>query len=295
VQADPVDVPLKWAQLAVERLRGTLLVVGASDVGKSTFSRYLYGRLCAGSVRTAFLDGDPGQSTLWPPTTITLAIGRAGETVFPPQGRTLHWFVGATTPRGHMLPLLVGAARLVQAAYEAGAEAVVYDTSGLIGPVEGGLTLKLAKVDLLRPSAVFAIQRRGELERLLVPLRRSRRVRPIDLQPSGAARQKSTPERQAHRADQFASYFRSGRLVEIEWSKMAVLPSPGFAPNRLVALEDADGFVLGLGIVLDHDVRARRVTLHTPLASLDGLDTLHLADVVVAPGTFRDQHLGVSR
>jgi hypothetical protein len=37
------------------------------------------------------------------------------------------------------------------------------------------------------------------------------------------------------------------------------------------------------------------VTLHTPLASLDGLDTLHLADVVVAPGTFRDQHLGVSR
>jgi polynucleotide 5'-kinase involved in rRNA processing len=172
---------------------------------------------------------------------------------------------------------------------------VIYDTSGLINPAEGGLALKLAKVDLLRPSAVFAIQRRGELERLLVPLRRSRRARVIDLQPSGATRRKSTTERQAHRAAQFAFYFRSGRLVEIEWPKMAVLPGPGFAPDRLVALEDADGFVLGLGIVLDHDVRARRVTLHTPLASLDGVDALRLADVVLAPETFRDQHLGVSR
>jgi len=291
VQADPVDVPRAWAQLAVERLRGTLLVVGAPDVGKSTFSRYLYGRLCAGSVRAAFLDGDPGQSVLGPPTTMTLALGRGGDAVFPPKGQGFRSFVGAVSPRGHMLPLLAGAARLVQAAYEAGAEAVTYDTSGLIDPDRGGLTLKMSKVDLLRPSTVFAIQRGHELEPLLVPLRRSQRTRVVDLEASVAARRRDTSRRQLHRASQFARYFDLARPVEVEWGRMAVLPSPRFLPNRLVALEGADGFVLGLGIVLDHDVGARQVTLHTPLPSLDGVDALRLGDVVVDPETFRDQRL----
>jgi polynucleotide 5'-hydroxyl-kinase GRC3/NOL9 len=293
VQADPVDVPRAWAQLAVERLRGTLLVVGAPDVGKSTFSRYLYGRLCAGSVRTAFLDGDPGQSVLGPPTTMTLALGQEGDAVFPPKGQTFRSFVGAVSPRGHMLPLLAGAARLVQAAYEAGAEVVIYDTSGLIDPGRGGLTLKMSKVDLLRPSTVFAIQRGHELEPLLVPLRRSQRTRVVDLRASVATRRRDTSRRQSHRASQFAGYFGLARPVEVEWGRMAVLPSPRFSPNRLAALESVDGFVLGLGIVLDHDVSARRVTLHTPLPSLDGVDALRLGDVVVDPETFRDRRLEV--
>jgi polynucleotide 5'-hydroxyl-kinase GRC3/NOL9 len=295
VQDDLVDVPGTWAQLAVERLGGTLLVVGAPDVGKSTFARYLYGRLCGAAVRAAFLDGDPGQSALGPPTTMTLAFGEAGDVCFPPQGQAYRSFVGAVTPQGHTFPLLVGAARLVQAARAAGADAVIYDSSGLVDLAAGGVALKQVLVDLLRPSAVVAIQRGRELESLLAPLRRSQQVQVVDLRPSSAARRRDTSERRAYRAAQFAAYFRSGQSVEVDWSRMLVLPTPGFAPNRLVALENRDGFVLGLGIVLDRDAKARRVMLHTPLGSLYGVDTLRLGDVVVDLETFRDQHLGVSR
>jgi polynucleotide 5'-hydroxyl-kinase GRC3/NOL9 len=291
VDVDRVDVPRAWAQLAVARLRGTLLVVGAPNVGKSTFARYLYGRLCAAPVRTAFLDGDPGQSTLGPPATITVALGRDRDTGFPPGGRVFRSLVGAVTPRGHLLSLLVGAARLAQAAREAGAEAIVYDTCGLVDPAQGGLALKLAVIDLLRPSTVFAIQQRTELESLLVPLRRSQRVRVIDLRPAEAAVRRDLGARQAHRAVQFARYFGSAQEMQVEWGRLAVLPSPRFSRHRLVALEDVDGFVVGLGIVLDCDVRSRRVTLYTPLSALDEVDALRLGDLIVEPGTFRDQFL----
>lgn len=284
------ELPPAWSQLTLSGLRGTLLVLGAPDVGKSTFARYLYRRLSAETPAVAYLDGDPGQSALGPPTTMTLALGLDEES-----GRRWHRFVGATSPRGplRVLPVLVGAARLIQAAHEAGATTVIYDTSGLVDPAQGGAALKLAQVDPLRvqPAAVFAIQHSYELEALLVPLRRSRRTRIVDLRPAAAARPRQRTDRQAYRARQFARYFATARSLAVNWKVLAVLPAPQFLPNRLVALEDAGGFTLGLGLVRDHDPRAGLVTLFTPLRSTAGVDTLHLGDLTLDPETFRDQPL----
>jgi polynucleotide 5'-hydroxyl-kinase GRC3/NOL9 len=236
----------------------------------------------------AYLDGDPGQSTLGPPTTMTLALGTDGAS-FPPAGQAWRWFVGAVSPRGHMLPLLAGAARLIQAAYDAGTEVVVYDTTGMINPEHGGMALKLAKVDLLRPAAVFAIQRGYEIESLLVALRRSRRVRVIDLRSCPAVQRRDVPARQKHRAAQFARYFAGARSLTVDWGQLAVLPSFHFAVDRLLALEDVDGFALGLGIVKAFAPGKREAVLYTPLPSLDGVDALRIGDVLVDPRTFQDR------
>jgi polynucleotide 5'-kinase involved in rRNA processing len=69
-----IDIPRQWEQLILTRLHGVLLVIGAPDVGKSTFAQYLFQRLCAESDCAAYLDGDPGQSRLGPPTTMTVAV-----------------------------------------------------------------------------------------------------------------------------------------------------------------------------------------------------------------------------
>jgi polynucleotide 5'-hydroxyl-kinase GRC3/NOL9 len=283
------DIPRAWSHLELARLRGTLMVIGAPDTGKSTFAQYLYRQLCAESRRAAFLDGDPGQSMLGPPTTMSLAFGTSGDIAFPPQGKTWRSFVGAVTPRGHMLPVLVGAARLVQVAQAYGVDAIVYDTSGLVSPTEGGLNLKLSKIDLLRPSVVFAIQCEQELEPLLTPLRRSRRVRVVDLRPSPSIQPRNTLTRQAYRASQFAQYFRAARPLTADWERLAVVPSPTFVFHRLAALEDADGFTLGLGIVQVADLHKTQVELFSPLKTLEGVDTLRLGDLTLDPQTFRDQ------
>ncbi|MCX6029221.1 MAG: Clp1/GlmU family protein, partial [Chloroflexi bacterium] len=150
-----IDIASSWHHLPAADLAGVILIVGAPDTGKSTLARYLYDRLTAAGRRVALLDGDPGQSTLGPPATMTLAMGEIaplspqpwgeldspqpwgeldssqpwwerdssqpwGELDSPRRrgagGAAHRWFVGATSPRGHMLPVLVGAGRLVEAA-----------------------------------------------------------------------------------------------------------------------------------------------------------------------------------
>jgi polynucleotide 5'-hydroxyl-kinase GRC3/NOL9 len=300
-----IDVPLSWQELDTADLSGVILVVGAPDTGKSTFARYLHTRLSAEGQRVALLDGDPGQSTLGPPATMTLAMdeivevtptdmgvrGTSQNTDYFRTGPTWRWFVGAVSPRGHMLSIVVGAARLVEAAREAGAEVIIYDTSGLVDPTQGGLSLKLAKIDLLCPAAVVAIQRADELEPLLAPLRRSRRTRLFELAPSPAVIPRDQEARRAHRAAQFGRYFAGAHLLSVEFGRLAVLPEPNFAFGQLVALEDAAGFTLDLGIVRQVDLKAGQMTLLTPLTSFADVDALHLGDLTVDPWTWRDQPL----
>jgi polynucleotide 5'-hydroxyl-kinase GRC3/NOL9 len=286
-----VEIPPAWERITLSALSGALLIVGAPDTGKSTFARYLYRRLCACHERVAFVDGDVGQATLGPPTTMTLALGEAGDDGFPPAGPRYRTFVGDVSPRGHMLPTVVGAHRLVRKARQEGATVVVFDTTGLVDPAQGGGELKRAKVGLLRPTVVVGIQRRSELEHLLVPLRRSRRTRVIDLPASRAARRREVPVRQGHRAARFRLYFEGAHPLQVAWRRLAVIPAPVFIPHRLVALEDSAGFTLALGIVTASDPARNTITLYTPLPSLTGVDAVHLGDLALDPRTFCESRL----
>ena len=267
------------------------MVIGAPDVGKSTFAEYLFHEVRRAAGQAAFLDGDPGQSRLGPPTTMTLVFGASGELDFPPDARLWHWFVGSTSPSGHMLPVLVGAARLVEAARGAGADRIIYDTSGLVDPALGGLALKLAKIDLLRPALVVGIQNESELEPLLVPLRHRSGLRVISLPASPQVHKRDLIQRRAYRASQFSAYFRSATGFSLEWTRYAVHPFPRFSMNRLVALEDRRGFTLGLGIVRAIDRSLRKVKLFTPLKTLEKVDALRLGDVTIDTHTFRDAQI----
>jgi polynucleotide 5'-kinase involved in rRNA processing len=183
---------------------------------------------------------------------------------------------------------LVGAARLVEAANELGVDVIIYDTSGLVDPGQGGTALKLAKIDLLRPEAVFAIQAGDELESLLIPLRRSRRSRVVDLSASPDARRRDVPTRQAYRADQFANYFRNARLLSINWANLPIFPAPRFAIDCLVSCDDAEGFVRELGVVQEIDRKMHMIRLLTPLISIDGVASIRLGDLTLDRSNFRD-------
>jgi polynucleotide 5'-hydroxyl-kinase GRC3/NOL9 len=300
------EIPNTWRQLDLADLQGVLLVAGAPDVGKSTFARYLFHRLVemvgklhesdpatqtSRRVKPAFLDGDPGQSFLGPPATLTLSFSlpEAGELPGPADAR--RYFVGSTSPHGHMLSILVGAARLCSLAFAGGASWVVYDSCGLIGASQGGLALKSAEIDLLRPAAIFAIQREQELEPLLMPLRRSRRLRIITLKPAESAHKRGTPNRQAHRQAQFSRYFTKSCTLEVDWTKTAVFPFPRFSLGRLVAFEDRAGFTIGLGITRQIDRAWRKVVLQATLGSLNGVNAIRLGDLILDPDTFQDMRI----
>jgi polynucleotide 5'-hydroxyl-kinase GRC3/NOL9 len=286
-----MNVPTAWEKIEVGSLKGILMVLGEPDVGKSTFSEYLYRRLCGMLSRVAYLDGDPGQSILGPPCTMTLAMAAEGDDSFPPRGKVWRSFVGSTSPRGHMLPILIGAARLTGIARQEGAEAIIYDTTGFVNPVGGGILLKLGKIDLLRPQHLVAIQRAEEMEPLLTPLRRSHRTSILEIPSSPSAQRIGAPNRRAHRAAQYSRYFSKMNRLQVKWDGMAVFPAPAFQPDRLVAMEDVDGFAIGLGVVEQVDPESSEVTILTPLDSMKHVNALRMGNVAVDVQSFQDWQL----
>lgn len=286
-----IEVPPAWEQLNLDNLAdkvaAVVFVAGGTDTGKSTLARYLYGRLGAGGRRVAYVDGDPGQSTLGPPTTLTVGV-RGEDGAYPPSGETARWFVGATSPRRHMLPLLAGATRLLRAARAAGADVILYDSSGLIDRAQGGAALKRALVDVLQPALVLAIQKEEELESLLVPWRRLPSLEVVELAPVSAVRERDGTDRRAYRARRFAAYFEVARPLTLEPPRYAVLPRLHFRRHQVLALRDAEGMTQALGVVLEDDREAQQLTVLTPLDTADGVTTLETGDLLLDPETFGD-------
>ena len=85
--------------------------------------------------------------------------------------------------------------------------------------------------------------------------------------------------------------FTTSFQLPLRWPQFAVLPAPRFSLHRLVAMEDTDGFTIGLGIVTQIDRIYQQVMLYTPVTSLDAVDMIRLGDVSVDPETFEDQPL----
>ncbi len=284
-----IHIPSDWEKIDIPQLSGISMIVGGPDVGKSTLTLYLYSRLREVFPRLGYLDGDPGQCGLGPPGCMTLAFDGQGQEAFPPDGKSWKVFTGSTSPRGHMVQFLSATYRLTRAALQEGAQAIVCDTSGFVSPSGGGTTLKWAKIELLRPKTLIAIQREEELEPLLAPLRRSRRMRMIVIPPSPEAVRRDAAARRAHRTEKYREYFAGAGPLRVRWTRLAVFPGPSFEPGRLVALEDEDGFTAGLGVVQEVERESQGLVLLSPLKSLKNVEALRVGDLLVDPVTFSDR------
>ncbi len=280
-----IEVPAAWAEVPWETLRGVMMVVGAVDTGKTTLVRYVWQRL-AHTRSVALVDADVGQSILGPPTTQTLRLASPDEpTSFPPRGRFARWFVGAVSPRGHMLPTVVGVFRLVDRARMWGAERILVDTTGMIHPYVGGVALKWAHFDLIRPRVVVALQREGELEPLIGPWRRSRRFRLIELPVSSAAHPRSRESRIAWRQYRFRLYFQRAREVSVSLNRFPLLGQSRLGPGRLVGFLDRSGFLVALGVV--REISEEDMRVWTPLRTLERVDAIRVGSIFLDEN-FRD-------
>lgn len=279
-------IPQSWRRLDLTRLQGTLVILGDVDAGKTTFARYLFLELSRLGRRVAYLDGDVGQSTLGLPATMTVALSdQDGTPAFPPSGRRAVFFVGAVSPRGHMLPVIVGAHKLQTWAQRQGAQVVVMDTTGMIDQASGGGALKQWKIELLQPTTLFALARGAELEHILWPLRRRQDLRVHELGIAQEVREKTREARIAHRVERFRHYLSGAGLLSVSLNRLPVAGLGGAVWGRLAAFQDRAGFALGLGVVQNLDLRQRTLSVRTPLSNLDGVAGLHMGTLRLDPAS----------
>lgn len=229
------------------------VLVGGLDSGKSTLSRALaLAALQAGRV-VAYLDADLGQKTVGPPTAVTLRIVRTEDDLDPEslwRGDAFS-FVGATSPQGQLLPLVVGTGRLLARAGEEGADLVVVDTGGLVSGVYGQL-LNYHLIELVRPDVVIGLQRGEELEPLLGIVKRFFSCEVVALPVPPEVHPTSVEERAQRREGALRSYFteplRRWRVKPTVF--MPALPTmfeQDQLDRMLVGLADGEGEYFGIG------------------------------------------------
>ncbi len=127
------------------------------------------------------------------------------------------YFVGATTPAGHMLESAVGARKMVDAALGLGAKLVAVDTTGMVeGPL--GRKLKTYKTDLVRPDYLIGIQRKREIEPLLHPFAKVSSVRVRRVSSTSEAQRKPVQFRAAKRQLSFYKHFYEapGHIIHLD-------------------------------------------------------------------------------
>jgi polynucleotide 5'-kinase involved in rRNA processing len=162
--------------------------------------------------------------------------------------------------------LLDGLGRLQKLAHAAHATAVVVDTTGMIAEQIGGGGLKAQKIELLQPHTVIALQREGELDHILVPLKTTPRINIYEFNPVESVVRKSPEERARRRRARFLRYFQSAVQQQIPTDALPVYGQSQPTTMSLMAFQDKLGFALALGVV--SSISTENMEILTPLSDL---------------------------
>ena len=230
-----------WQKLAsqIVKPQQIVLVIGATDTGKSTFCRFLVDHALASGFKVACVDADIGQSRIGPPTTIGMKSFTPDEKSeltadahqpnpepisdsHPLQGRDEQnraekrvgfdgsadrlYFVGDVSSRGHLLGILTGIRLMVDSTRETEADVVVIDTTGYIQDPPA-VVLKKHKIELIRPNHLVCIGRSAELDQITACYTQQAWLNIHYLPPHPNVRSKSRHARSQYRKEQFDTYF----------------------------------------------------------------------------------------
>ncbi|HSF30121.1 MAG TPA: Clp1/GlmU family protein [Candidatus Tectomicrobia bacterium] len=220
-----IDQP-SWhtALEALQRAR-TILLLGATDTGKTTFLTWAANALRVQGRRIAIVDADVGQSSLGPPTTIGLGVVAQPFHSLQELTPAALYFVGSTSPRGHLVPVIVGTKRMVERAQRSEVDQVMIDTCGFIS-AGGGWALKHYQIDLVHPDVVVCLQRAHECEGILLAFRYCQRPRILRLPASQACQRRTIAERRLHRERALQRYFAKPKIVTLVWDKLNLIDAP---------------------------------------------------------------------
>ncbi|MBW3593942.1 MAG: hypothetical protein KY391_00065 [Actinobacteria bacterium] len=273
---------------AYERLLtsgGTVALLGSMGTGKTAFALELLRRAAEAEIPSALVDADIDISTVGPPTTVGLKVLPPGAEVSEQSVSTADalGFVGALNPRQHLLPLVMGVARVVNRAREGGARLIVVDTTGFIAGVYGQW-LNYHVLDAAHPDFMVAFERGGEMEPLTGIAQRFTSAQVIEVDATGYMSSLSVEDRMTARERRFASYFGESAS---KWRVKPTVFMPTVPPEfdldlldgLVVGMEDGKGTCVGIGL-LEYDGGEEILRMVSPVT--EGVRGLRLGSVKIS-------------
>ena len=275
-----VDIEAAYERLLANP--GVVMLLGGIDTGKTSFGLELLRRAAAAGIPGALVDADIGQSAVGPPTTVGLKFTTGMEHIdlAAIQHADSLGFVGSLSPRGHLLPLTIGTAKLVQRARESGSRLVVVDTTGFVSGIYGQI-LKFYKLELVAPDVVVAFERGGELEPIVGIAQRFTPADVLEVEVPPTVVVRTAEERMTFREQRFAAYFAGGTS---RWRVRPTVFMPSLPPEfdllrldgLVVGMEDGKGNCVGIG-VLEYDAGEDILRMVSPVS--EGVKGLRLGSV----------------
>lgn len=252
----------------VARAGGTVMLLGGVDSGKSTLAVELVNRGLEMGRRVAVVDADVGQSDIGPPTSIGLGFPSAPVACLAEVPAERLYFVGHTSPIGHLLPMVIGTARLARQARTHGCDLVVVDTTGLVSGRVAEV-LKFYKIQAVRPRVLLALQASSELEHLLVPFEAPGGMHIVRLNVPPNVRPKSPEVRRERRRKAMARYLATAQPVVFDHTAVHLWPPISAVGlqrlrQRVCGLLNARGDTLALGILEEANPYALTVFAPVP-------------------------------
>jgi polynucleotide 5'-hydroxyl-kinase GRC3/NOL9 len=292
-----ISAPKEWFALldVLKEEKGIVILLGATDTGKSTLAKFLILNLCQQGLKVALIDADVGQSTLGPPATIGLTAFKSDPdwqvVLSPPE----IFFVGSTTPEGHFPHFLKGVKRMLDKAISYGIELILVDTTGFVSG-EAGKELKRRKIDLLSPRFILALQKADELEPILDLYKENSLCKIYRLTVTEQVTPRSMEERRTNRANKFRDYFKDSviqewAIEEVQIEGKVLDPIGEAIPldwslrisGLLVGLKDSNDETLALGMVKNFLEEKKVVRVSTPLRNIQRVKTIQLSSLKVIP------------
>ena len=230
------SVPESW-QAAVKTVLATeskpvvVMIVGAIDVGKTSFCAYLANMALREKLRVTFVDADLGQSDLGPPSTISSCrITRPIRDPFEIEAEDI-CFIGVTSPSGASSEVISGITKMTEKALKLGVDLVIVNTDGWVEG-EDAVRYKLALAKRIKPSMLIGIQEQSELTFLLGALPE---VQSVAVESSPAVRKRDREERKLLRELGYKKHLKGAAVQSfpLNWVKVSGVPfGSGTPPSR---------------------------------------------------------------
>ncbi|MFB6290635.1 MAG: Clp1/GlmU family protein [Candidatus Bipolaricaulia bacterium] len=199
--SDQPNFPFDLTRLKKEiQNSARIMVLGGMDTGKTTLIRALNDNL-----EGLVLDGDLGQPEIGPPGLVSLGSYRSGME----DG----YFVGSFTPRGNLVQVMTGIAKLLTR----DTKRVLLDTDGWIEG-EAARVYKGELINLVDPDVLILLQREDELEKFSTYLTGGKII-PLKAQEK---EEKTRGERAASRIRKFKYYFSRSSRIKKDWEEVKI-------------------------------------------------------------------------
>ncbi len=231
----------------------TIMVLGASDAGKSSFLTYLLNRLLLDKegCSVAVLDGDLGQSDIGPSATVGYSLATKPVTELSNLKLDNGFFVGVTSPVDGGSKAVEGLIAMLSEINLRQPDYVLINTDGFVSG-EAALRYKLTLIKELKPNMVVGVESKGEVDEIMSYLGGGG---VLAVESASFVSARGPEKRKALRELAYTRYLRHSKLQCIPVSQLVVEPRNGVPktqnPDRgiLVGLYHYGTKFLGIGVL----------------------------------------------